>query len=285
MTETTSPDTVLMDDWHVIADRSWLKPSHRHRTMLLGVPLTLSLSPSGEPHVRREDNDQPVRAQEKYGLVWACLGNPGQDILTIPEAMEPDRHVLTGGAIGVNVSGLRAVENFLDLGHLPFVHDGYLGTESHSEVMPYNVDLAADGGLIATNCKFFQPIASPSAEGGIMADYVYRVFRPFTVALYKTNPVQPSRQDFIALFVQPVDEEHCIAHPLLCYLKEGIEAGAVRWFMQLIFSQDKPILENQIPKRLPLNPRAETPIQADKSSIAYRRWLKEKGVVYGAIPG
>ena len=30
--------------------------------------------------------------------------------------------------------------------------------------------------------------------------------------------------------------------------------------MPLIFAQDKPILENQIPKRLPLAPSAETPI-------------------------
>ncbi len=54
--------------------------------------------------------------------------------------------------------------------------------------------------------------------------------------------------------------------------------------MQLIFSQDKPILENQLPKRLPLDPRAETPIRADKVAIAYRRWLQDHQVTYGAIP-
>jgi phenylpropionate dioxygenase-like ring-hydroxylating dioxygenase large terminal subunit len=58
----------------------------------------------------------------------------------------------------------------------------------------------------------------------------------------------------------------------------------LRWFMQLIFSQDKPILENQLPKRLPLDPRAETPIRADKVAIAYRRWLQDHQVTYGAIP-
>lgn len=284
MTNSAPPGALLLDDWHVVADRGWLKLGRRHRTKLFGIGLTISSDSTGTPQIHRDDDGTAVHAQERYGLVWACLGEPKREILHIPEALEEDRHVLTGGAMGVNVSGLRAVENFLDLGHLPFVHTDYLGVESHSEVVPYDVDLTEDG-LIATNCKFFQPIASPSASGGIMADYMYRVFRPYTVALYKSNPVQPSRQDFIALFVQPVDEEHCIAHSLLCYLKDGIEAGDVRWFMQLIFAQDKPILENHIPKRLPLDPRAETPIQADKSSIAYRRWLKEKGVVYGAIPG
>ncbi|MDE0456748.1 MAG: hypothetical protein OXI15_05600 [Chromatiales bacterium] len=52
--------------------------------------------------------------------------------------------------------------------------------------------------------------------------------------------------------------------------------------MQLIFSQDKPILENQLPKCLPLDPRAEIPARSDASSLAYRRWLTARGVTYGA---
>ena len=35
---------------------------------------------------------------------------------------------------------------------------------------------------------------------------------------------------------------------------------------------------------LPLDPRAETPIRADKSAITYRRWLSDKGITYGVIP-
>lgn len=57
-----------------------------------------------------------------------------------------------------------------------------------------------------------------------------------------------------------------------------------RLFQQSLFGQDKPIVENQVPKRLPLNTRAETPIRADKSGIAYRRWLSGKGITYGVIP-
>jgi phenylpropionate dioxygenase-like ring-hydroxylating dioxygenase large terminal subunit len=39
-----------------------------------------------------------------------------------------------------------------------------------------------------------------------------------------------------------------------CYLRDNMEERTVRWFMQFIFAQDKPILENQVPKRLPLDP-------------------------------
>jgi phenylpropionate dioxygenase-like ring-hydroxylating dioxygenase large terminal subunit len=71
---------------------------------------------------------------------------------------------------------------------------------------------------------------------------------------------------------------------MLCVLDEENEDKVIKRFQQTIFGQDKPILENQFPKRLPLDPRAETPIRADKSAIAYRRWLSQKGVTYGVIP-
>ena len=58
----------------------------------------------------------------------------------------------------------------------------------------------------------------------------------------------------------------------------------IKRFQQTIFAQDKPILENQHPKRLPLDPRFETPIRADHVAITYRRWLSELGVTYGVIP-
>ena len=90
--------------------------------------------------------------------------------------------------------------------------------------------------------------------------------------------------DVIAIFLQPISEEHIRAHMLLCVIDDDQHDSQIRRFQQTIFGQDKPILENQYPKRLPLDPRAETPIRADKSAIAYRRWLSQKGVTYGVIP-
>jgi phenylpropionate dioxygenase-like ring-hydroxylating dioxygenase large terminal subunit len=163
------------------------------------------------------------------------------------------------------------------------VHTNYLGIEPHTEVRPYRISHTEEDEILITDCVFFQPVASPTASGGIDADYVYRVLRPYTVVLYKTNPLQPERKDFIALMLQPVSEESCIAHSVLAYLKDGIDAATVRWFMQLIFGQDKRILENQLPRRLPLDPKAETPARADAVSVAYRRWLVGQQVSYGAI--
>ncbi len=283
-TATPCNDRVLLSDWHVVADSSTLSPTIPFHTRLLGVDLSINRDDRRQLKVMRGDGGRPVNAVERYGFVWACLGEPERDIVHIPEADEPDRHLVSGGSIAVRVSGLRAVENFLDMGHFPFVHTGWLGEEPHTEVAPYKVEITEADEVLATECKFYQPIASPTAREGFVVDYVYKVIRPYTVALYKSNPVQKHRLDVITLFVQPVDEENCVAHPYLCYLKDNIDAATVRSFMQLIFAQDKPILENQVPRRLPLDPRAETPIRADAVSVYYRRWLRDRAVTYGAIP-
>lgn len=281
--KTDRVDLELLNDWHVVADASALPAGTPFATRLLGVGIDIVRLSDGAFRVTRADSGNAVSVRQQYGFLWACLGEPSRDVLHVPEAYEEDRYVLTGGSIAVRVSGLRAVENFLDMGHFPFVHTGWLGDEPHTEVPPYKVSVTDEDEVLATECRFYQPVASPTAEGGIMVDYTYKVSRPYTVALYKTNPVQPERMDYIALFVQPVDEDNCIAHPLLCYLKHDTNEAELRWFMQLIFAQDKPILENQLPRRLPLDPRAETPIRADASSVYYRRWLRSRNITYGAI--
>ena len=280
------PDPILVNDWHAVVELEFLATRGSFATELLGIPIEIAESGPGGVRVVRRDTDsgRPLPARIEYGHVFTSIGEPERDIAHFPECFEPDRIHVTGGSIAVHVSGLRAVENFLDMGHFPFVHTDYLGAEPHTEVEPYRVTVTEENEVLATQCRFFQPLASPSADGGMMVDYEYRVSRPYTVCLYKSNPIEPERWDFIVLFVQPVSEERCVAHPYLSYLAHNLDNETNRWFMQLIFAQDKPILENQLPKRLPLDPRAEVPARSDASSLSYRRWLTAQGVTYGAVP-
>ena len=274
-------DRVLWDDWHVVAESEWLRAGEVLNTTLLEVPLVLRGTPKG-PIAARVDGG-PLHQAKRYGFVWVCLGAPARDIVDIPEYAEADRCIVTGGSFGVHVAGPRVIENFLDLGHLGYVHAGYLGAEPDTAVPPYEVQPLPGGGIIATGCKVYQPRSSPAATDGFVVDYVYKVLRPLTTCLYKANPIDPERFDAIYLFVQPVDEEHARAHMLVMFLAEGTDEAGLRWFQQLIFLQDKPILENQRPRRLPIGPGMEMPILADKSSVAYRRWLLELGLRHGTI--
>ena len=92
------------------------------------------------------------------------------------------------------------------------------------------------------------------------------------------------RMDVISIFVQPVSAEECNANMLLTIIDDQNSDTEIRSFQQMIFGQDKPILENQVPKRLPLDLRAEMSVRCDALSTAYRRWLHKRDVRFGTIP-
>ncbi len=256
------------------------------RTRLLGVDLTARKGADGRSVVMMDGSDSPLPVRQRYDCLWTTLGNPPADVPSIPEAAESDRRHVVCGSVAVRASGLRIVENFLDMAHFPFVHTDILGAEPHTEVTHYTTEIRRDVDEVwATNCQFFQPQAALSAKGGITTDYRYRVATPLVTLLYKTCPNVADRWDVIALFVQPLAPDLCRAHPVMFLIDDASSLGSLVQFQQLIFLQDRIILENQRPRLLPLEPRAEIPTRADASSVAYRRWLKEKGVVYGTTAG
>lgn len=294
-------DPAVWNDWHPVAaldlfdtpDGAGASPCVMS-TRLLGVDLGVGIEPRGNvrntPSRRyrawRLDTLAPCHVQARYGVLWVCLGEPRRDVLAIPEAEEADRRLLHAGAFRVHVSGLRAVENFLDMGHFPFVHTGYLGVEPYTEVAPYRIERdEVNDELYAHDCRFYQPRAAMTAGAALDVQYVYRVARPYCAILYKTCPPQPERFDVIALFVQPVDEDWCIAHTVMSYLDDASSDDELRGFQQTIFAQDIKILVNQVPKRLPLGTGIEHPVRADAMSVAYRRWLSAQQITYGTTHG
>jgi phenylpropionate dioxygenase-like ring-hydroxylating dioxygenase large terminal subunit len=279
MSGTIEPGT--RDQWYVL-DALTDIPAAPRSNRLLGVDLTTRREADGSLVVCTADQGTPLPARERYGYLWTTLGEPDRDLPPIPEADEPDRRHVVCGAVAVRSSGLRIVENFLDMAHFPFVHTDILGAEPHTEVRHYITEIRRDVDEVwATDCAFFQPQAALSAKDGIVTQYMYRVATPFATLLYKTCPNAADRWDVICLFVQPLDPDRCRAHPAMFLIDEASALADLIQFQQMIFLQDRIILENQRPRLLPLEPRAEIPTRADASSVVYRRWLKEKGVVYG----
>jgi phenylpropionate dioxygenase-like ring-hydroxylating dioxygenase large terminal subunit len=280
MQETT--DKAALDQWYCIEQLQEIAAG-RTANRLLGTDLAVTRQDDGDITVTIAGLEKPLPTRQRYGCLWTTLGTPATDLLPVPEADEADRRVIVCGSISVKTSGLRIVENFLDMAHFPFVHTDILGAEPHTEVMQYTTEIRRDVDEVwATNCQFFQPQAALSATGGIMTQYMYRVANPFATILYKTCPNAANRWDVICLFVQPLDPDRCRAHPIMFLIDDTSDLTDLIHFQQLIFLQDRIILENQRPALLPLEPRAEIPTRADATSIAYRRWLKEKGVTYGA---
>ena len=275
-------DRVALDDWYAVASLADLG-SAPVRGRLLGQEIEIARTAAG-PAVNGLGRFLPVR--RKWGLLFTTLGTPGREVFDIPEADEPDRRFVPCGWVTMRASGLRVVENFLDMAHFPFVHTDILGAEPHTEVPRYDSEIRRDVDEVwATNCTFFQSRIAATESAGDFVRLTYRVPAPFVVMLYRVAPSAPDRLDAIALFIQPMEETLCRAIPLMWLVDSVSTHTELLRFEQMIFLQDRIIVENQRPLRLPLEPRAETPTRADSSSIAYRRWLKEKGLRFGTTAG
>jgi phenylpropionate dioxygenase-like ring-hydroxylating dioxygenase large terminal subunit len=223
-------------------------------------------------------------ACERYGLVWTCAGEPRGDVPPFPEYGDARLRKVVCGPYLVETSGPRIVENFLDMAHFPFVHAGILGEEPRNEVRDYEVR-AVDGGdpVEATGCYFWQPRTNSLAHGGCEVEYTYRVVRPLTAILTKAPQSGNGFREAISLHVQPAGEESSVVWIVLALTNDEQGEDTLRAFQDRIFLQDKPILENQVPKRLPLERRMEIPVRADRLSLAYRDYLRQSGLRHGVI--
>ena len=274
-------DPVILNQWHAVASLDEVRRGRLH-TLLLGAPLTCWIDGDGTARAQIEGGAE-LEVRTDHGYLWTTLGEPDGGVFAVAETGEDDRRTLNVLTVGIQVSAPRAVENFLDMAHFPYVHTGVLGEEPHTEVADYRVE-ERDGELWAVDCVFYQPKAAAASSQAVLAEYLYRVPHPYSAMLYKSSPTDPDRMDAIGIFIHPLTDIRIRAHLFISVLDEVSADREIRRFQQEVIAQDKPILENQHPKLLPLDPRAETPIRADRSAIAYRRWLSRLGVTYGVIP-
>ena len=215
-----------------------------------------------------------------YGLVWVRLGAAGTGAPPPFEAEADNRlRKVLVGPYDVATSAPRIVENFLDLAHFGFVHEGGLGDREHTELPDYDVKVSAEG-LLATGCMAWQPQSNRLSTGGSWVAYEYEVRSPFTSVLSKAPEQQGGFRESIALFVCPAEPERSRVWFRMAGPDFESTDAELRTFQHRIFMQDQPVLESQRPKRLPLSGR-EVHSAADRSSTAYRRWLRELKIGFG----
>ena len=280
-------DPLLLNDWHVVARSSVLKPGDIRPVRLLGNDLVLWRSDAGVHAWQdlclrrgaklsdgRTQNDclvcpyhgwqynsvgqcvhipahptqpPPARAhtktfpvKEKYDLIWICLGTPQMNIPHFAEWDDPSFRKVFSGPYLFNAHGPRVIENFLDVGHFPFVHAGYLGDPSHTEIGDYDVETTADG-IIARDIAVWQP--DPDGTGhSARVKYTYQVLRPLTAYFAKIHGQQ--RFSMIDI-VTPVDERESLAWAIMAlnYAPEVSDESLQR-FQDVVSGQDIPIVES-----------------------------------------
>jgi len=216
-------------------------------------------------------------AREKYGLVWVSPGEPEHDIPWFPEWDDVSYRKILCGPYRFRAAGTRAIENFLDVAHFPFVHEGFLGDPQHPEIGDYEASIGPEG-VMAEGISVWQPNPDGTAQGARVT-YTYRVFRPLTAYFIKTS-AGPS---FAAYFtISPTEELSCQGWMWLAMnYGHDVPAEEIRAFESEVTAQDVPIVESQRPELLPLDLQAELHLRSDRTAIAYRQWLKRLGLTFG----
>jgi phenylpropionate dioxygenase-like ring-hydroxylating dioxygenase large terminal subunit len=231
-------------------------------------------------------------AREAYGLLWVRLSPPEAPALPLHDfprfaaEHEPRLRKTTSGPYRVQASAPRIIENFLDMAHFGFVHEGWLGNREHAAIAPYEVH-ATPHGVRATGCRAWQPRSSIHAESGAEVEYTYEVTAPYMAVLTK-QPEAGSTAieglwESIAMFVCPLTEDTSLAWTRMAMNDFDSPDARLIEFQDTIFGQDQPVLESQRPKRLPLAPDAEAHSAVDRLSAAYRRHLRSSGIRFGVI--
>lgn len=227
------------------------------------------------------------QTRERYGFVWLSLGRPEHDIPVLAEPADPAYYNHLFGPFQFDSSAGRAIENFLDMAHFPFVHPGLLGEEPYTEVKDYQVESGPEG-IVAKNCFFPQPHGASHIKGMSDINYTYKVLRPYTAYLLKH--LEGRRyNDAMLLAATPVTEESCSVWAIWSQHygdEDAVPSSKMeseQWTLKIIL-QDLPVVNSQQPKRLPLTLTDEFHQPCDRMALAYRRWLSERGVRYGTIP-
>ncbi|MBX3657158.1 MAG: aromatic ring-hydroxylating dioxygenase subunit alpha [Ramlibacter sp.] len=223
-------------------------------------------------------------AREAHGLVWVQVAQAPMALPAFAAEADDRLRKLLCGPYDVATSAPRIVENFLDMAHFGFVHEGWLGARSATAIDDYRVEATPDG-LRATQCKAWQPQSSPNATGPAQVEYTYEVTAPYSAVLTKVpDPAAVALAGYsesIALFICPLAPEASRVWFRLALADFDSPDDKLLSFQHTIFMQDQPVLESQTPRRLPLDLRAELHTAADKASSAYRRHLKHLGITFG----
>jgi phenylpropionate dioxygenase-like ring-hydroxylating dioxygenase large terminal subunit len=221
--------------------------------------------------------------QEAYGLIWTCLrpdaGAAAPEIAEMPHWDEPAFQQITCPSLDIFGFAGRQIEGFLDVAHFGFVHADTFGDPNNTVVPPYSPKQTAKGFEVEYRSSVGNYPIGKEDRGKEGFEWLrhFRVHLPFTATLEIHFPGE-SRL-VIMNAASPVSAKVTrLFAPSGRTFDTNLPVQDVYDFNDRIFREDKRIVEAQKPECLPLDPRMEAHIMADRSSIAYRRGLRDLGL-------
>lgn len=236
----------------------------------------------------------PFPAREQYGLVWVCLSDePVHPIPDFPEYDDPEYRLFMIQRKRWKGAAARVMENFVDLGHFAWIHDGILG--DRSQPITPEVHMRREGEMLRF---WFDNI--PDKTAPFVHRRSYRLYAPWTLHMRKEEDRGKAKVYFaphtahssnetteymVVVRNYDLDAADVVHGPVIIKDKEiqaEVMDDSVKDLFQLhdlIFEQDLEIVEKQRPEELPLDLAEELHIKGpDAVALAYRRMLGELGV-------
>jgi phenylpropionate dioxygenase-like ring-hydroxylating dioxygenase large terminal subunit len=241
-----------------------------------------SLGPSlkGAGPIPERAHLERFEVEVAYDLVWVRLRSGAPTVVPAhPSWTEGRCKVLTGAPYTWPTSAARRVENFVDIAHFPWVHDGSLGRRD--EPVPPLPEVRREHGEL--RFEFVPPTIDAAAEA-LFGWSAYRMPIPLTVDIEFRLANGATR--WLWMTACPVDARTCRTFWTVARDDDlDGDDGAHMAFQELILREDEPVVCNQDPPELPLD-ASEVSVRTDRVSIEYRRWLRELALAGAAAdPG
>ncbi|MBS0341619.1 MAG: aromatic ring-hydroxylating dioxygenase subunit alpha [Proteobacteria bacterium] len=212
---------------------------------------------------------EKFECQEKYGLIWVRLDS-SFDATEIPyfsAAEDPKFKIIIQEPYYWKSSAERRWENFTDFSHFAFVHPQTLFDPNAAQ--PPLVPMDRVNGQF--HFVYDTPKGMEVNELAIIGKFSYVCSMPFAINL---SSLKYSDNTTSVLFNVscPVSDFETKNYFIFAREKHDDSDWPHIAFNDLVFAEDKPIIEGEWPQYLPDD---EVSVITDKVSMQYRKWLRE----------
>ena len=217
----------------------------------------------------------PFECEERYGLVWVCLGVASAPIPCIAQESDPSFRRINTPVEVWQSSATRMVDNFLDISHFPFVHVGTFGRAQDTvaprfELQPlddgyygYRYEVLADNATGTLVSGQTEPVVHRQMSSGFSLPFVVR----------STIRYDSGLEHILLLLSTPIDDVTSYFTFVVWRNDDfSVSAEEIIRFDLAIGAEDKRMLE-RLDGVLPLDQTTLVSVQADKCSVEWRRQL------------
>jgi phenylpropionate dioxygenase-like ring-hydroxylating dioxygenase large terminal subunit len=219
---------------------------------------------------------RPFGCEERYGLVWICVGEPKGSIPAMPWEDDPSYRRINPAVEQWRTSTPRMTDNFLDITHFPYVHRGTFGRNQDPHVPKLELGRLDDefyGYRYTVEADNTAGGSASTREGGeiIHREMTTGFHLPFDVR--STIRYDSGLEHILLLLSTPVDDETSLFTFVVWRNDDfSVPADEVIAFDLAIGAEDKRMLE-RVPGLMPLDQTTLVSVQADKCSVEWCRQL------------